>query len=122
MRSSGRSFSDDQGRLLGAMRDVTTEREAELLLCERETHHRTVISTLREGIVQQEADGHISTCNAAAERILGLREDQLMGRSSTDPHWHIVREDGKPLPGRGAAPDDDITYRRSSTRCRRGRA
>ncbi|MCU0491567.1 MAG: ATP-binding protein [Chloroflexaceae bacterium] len=37
--------------------------------------------------------------NASAERILGLSQNQLMGRDSFDPRWRAVREDGAPFPG-----------------------
>lgn len=37
--------------------------------------------------------------NSSAERILGLSRDQLLGRSSTDPKWKAIRQDGSPFPG-----------------------
>ena len=68
-----------------AMRDVTAERAAAAALRESEALHRTVLSALREGVVRQEADGRISSHNPAAERILGLSADELLGRTSADP-------------------------------------
>ncbi len=101
LQVNGRSFSDRQGELLGAvvaMRDVTAERAAAVALRESEALHRTVLSALREGVVQQEADGRISSHNPAAERILGLSADELLGRTSADPRWRAVYEDGTPYP------------------------
>lgn len=97
LSASGQAFSDVQGKVAGAvvaMRDVTAERKAEEALSRSEAHYRTIISTLHEGVVQQDAQGRITDCNAAAERILGLSKDQLRGRVATDPRWHIVAEDG----------------------------
>jgi PAS domain S-box-containing protein len=54
---------------------------------------------MAEGVVRQSADGAIIDCNRAAERILGLSRDQLMGRSSIDPRWRTIRPDGAALPG-----------------------
>jgi two-component system cell cycle sensor histidine kinase/response regulator CckA len=54
---------------------------------------------MAEGVVRQSADGAIIDCNRAAERILGLSRDQLMGRSSIDPRWRTIRADGAALPG-----------------------
>ncbi len=102
LRVSGRSFSDPMGKLLGAvvaMHDVTEQRAAAATLRESEAHHRSIISNLTEGVVQQEADGRISTCNRAAEHILGLERSQMVGRDSLDPRWRSVHEDGSPYPG-----------------------
>ncbi len=102
LRTNGRAFTDGSGQTLGAvvaMRDVTSERRAEAALRESEHHHRLVVETLQEGVVQQERDGRITMCNAAAERILGLSRSQMLGRESTDPRWRAVREDGSDYPG-----------------------
>ncbi|MEA2558589.1 MAG: hypothetical protein QOH06_93 [Acidobacteriota bacterium] len=70
---------------------------AERALRESEERFRAVIAALEEGIVLYEADGCISSCNASACRILGLREDQLLGRTSRNPALRAVREDGSPF-------------------------
>lgn len=107
LTTSGRSFTDAQGNLLGAvvaMRDITAERAAEAALRDSETLHRTVLSALHEGVIRQEADGTISSHNPAAAHILGLTSEQLLGRTSHDPRWRIVREDGAPYPASERAP------------------
>ena len=63
------------------------------------TRYQVIVSKLAEGVVLQSADGQILTCNPAAERILGLSVDQLAGRSSLDPRWRAIHEDGAPFPG-----------------------
>lgn len=67
-------------------------------LRESEAHYRTVIDVLHEGIVQQELDGRVTMCNAAAERILGLTRQQMMERTPSEIQWGTIREDGSPLP------------------------
>ena len=47
----------------------------------------------------QDSSGAILSCNSSAERILGLSSDQMMGRSSVDPRWNAIHEDGSPFPG-----------------------
>lgn len=64
-----------------------------------EAQLRGILESVAEGIVFHAQDGAIVEANGAAERILGLSKDQLLGRSSMDPRWHAVREDGTPLPG-----------------------
>ena len=73
--------------------------QAEEALRESEERFRTLFETMVEGVVYQEADGRISLVNPSAERILGLTLDQLWGRTSADPRWQAVREDGTELPG-----------------------
>jgi PAS domain S-box-containing protein len=45
-----------------------------------------------------DADGSIRSCNASAERILGLSAGQMMGRTPLDPRWGAICEDGSPFP------------------------
>ncbi|MBD2465468.1 GAF domain-containing protein [Oscillatoria sp. FACHB-1407] len=66
---------------------------------ESEERYRSVVSVMAEGIVLQQADGQITACNTSAERILGLTQDQMMGRTSIDPRWQAIHEDGSPFPG-----------------------
>lgn len=51
------------------------------------------------GVVAQAPTGAIISCNRAAERILGLTADQMMGRTSVDPRWRAMTEHGEDLPG-----------------------
>ena len=51
------------------------------------------------GVVAQLPDGAIAAANAAAGDLLGLSLDQLVGRTSMDPRWSAVSEQGIPLTG-----------------------
>src|SRR3989442_4617862 len=46
-----------------------------------------------------DADGRLQASNASAERILGLTAEQIGGRTTFDPGWRAVHEDGSPFPG-----------------------
>jgi len=54
---------------------------------------------MQDGIVILDADGSIRACNGSAERILGLSAEQIIGRTSLDPRWRAIHEDGSPFPG-----------------------
>jgi PAS domain S-box-containing protein len=49
---------------------------------------------MSQGVIYQGRDGKIISCNPAAERILGLKSDQMQGRTSSDPRWRAIHEDG----------------------------
>jgi PAS domain S-box-containing protein len=88
-----------QGLIFAAARDVTEQRRAAEALRESEERYRSVIAAIDEGILVLDAEGGIRTCNASAERILGLSADQMMGRTPLDPRWRAIHEDGSPFPG-----------------------
>ena len=90
--------SPERGQFV-AVFDATTERPIAAELGESEERMRSIVTTMAEGVVLQSASGAILGCNAAAERILGLSKDQIEGRTSFDPAWRAIREDGRPFPG-----------------------
>lgn len=90
------------GKVIGVaslVNDITERIQAETALRESEARYRSVIAAMTEGIVVQDADTQISAFNDSALEILGLTEDQLLGRTSMDPRWRSVHEDGSPFPG-----------------------
>ena len=62
---------------------------------------KNLFETMAQGVVFQDANGSIFLANPAAERLLGLSQDQMMGKTSMDPDWKAIREDGSELPGAG---------------------
>jgi len=91
------------GTLFGAARDLTqqkareaTVRAQEAEIAEGAARLRAVFEAIVEGVVVQAQGGAIIECNPAAESLFGLPREQLLGRSSLDPRWRYVREDGSP--------------------------
>ncbi|MGD0352685.1 MAG: PAS domain S-box protein [Dehalococcoidia bacterium] len=82
-----------------AVIDITERRKAEETLRQSEEKYRTLFETMAQGVVYQSADGKIFSANPAAERILGLTLDQMLGRTSTDPRGKAIHEDGSDFPG-----------------------
>ncbi len=74
------------------------ERVEEALI-ESEERYRSIVTAMSEGIVMQDAGGRITECNAAAERILGMTRDQMMGLTSLDPRWDATDANGAPTKG-----------------------
>ncbi len=72
---------------------------AEEALQASEERYGSVVAALAEGIVFMDADGQLRASNASAERILGLTAEQIGGRTTFDPRWRAIHEDGSPFPG-----------------------
>ncbi|MBV1774947.1 PAS domain S-box protein [Burkholderiaceae bacterium DAT-1] len=66
---------------------------------ELNAQNEAIFAAMGEGLVVQAQDGSIVRCNRQAESILGLTQDQMMGRTSTDPRWRSTKGDGAPFPG-----------------------
>jgi len=54
-------------------------------------------SESEEGMLLQNPDSVIQSCNDSAARILGLTTQQLIGTSCVDPPWQAIHEDGSPF-------------------------
>ncbi len=85
--------------LISIASDITERKQAEDALEESETRFRSLFETMAQGVIYQLADGKIISANPAAQRILGLSIDQILGRTSTDPRWKSIYENGTDFPG-----------------------
>ena len=57
-----------------------------------------IMNTVQAGIVVHDNDTSILFCNGAAQTILGLSEDEMLGKAAADPQWHFFDERGERLP------------------------
>jgi PAS domain S-box-containing protein len=83
----------------GTAYDITERKRMEEALGGSEERYQTLFQTMTQGVVYQTADGKITAANPAAEQILGLTLDQMQGRTSMDPRWRAIHEDGSAFPG-----------------------
>jgi len=109
---------DDHGEphlTQGIITDVTATRIAEAALAESEERNRGVVHALEEGLLIYGADGRVLSCNAAATRILGLPEEELLYRAAGEWPVQILLEDGTPL-SRDAMPSQRALQSRLAQR------
>jgi diguanylate cyclase (GGDEF)-like protein/PAS domain S-box-containing protein len=79
--------------------EITARKHAEAVLAESQERYRSLMMAMSEGVVLQDDNAAIIAFNDSAQRILGLTADQLVGRSSFDPRWRVIHEDGSPFAG-----------------------
>ncbi len=78
--------------------DITEEKRIREEIAVRQALYHSVVTSMNEGIIVLDGGGIIRACNPAAERILGVAELDLLGRSGVDASWRAVREDGSSFP------------------------
>jgi len=58
---------------------------------------QALVTALNVGVMVQGPRAEILYSNPASREMLGLSEEQLLGRTLYDPHWQVVDESGAPL-------------------------
>lgn len=81
------------------------------LLINSEAKHRSILERLHTAIVVHAPDTSIVFSNSRASELLGLSEDQMIGKVAIDPNWCFVDESGKRI-----APDQYPVQRALTTK------
>ncbi|WP_373976418.1 response regulator [Chitinibacter sp. SCUT-21] len=84
------------GRWIGA---ALQRQKREMALEKTSSLFQDLFAHISQGFVMQTGEGQLVQANPAACQILGLTMDQLLGRTTFDPRWHAIHEDGSPYPG-----------------------
>ncbi|MCG7912933.1 MAG: diguanylate cyclase [Candidatus Thiodiazotropha weberae] len=64
-----------------------------------EEKFRTLFENMAQGAFFQRVDGVLLDINSAGLKLLGVTYDQFIGKTSMDPQWRVIREDGTTIPG-----------------------
>ncbi|MCU7852152.1 MAG: diguanylate cyclase [Candidatus Thiodiazotropha sp. (ex Monitilora ramsayi)] len=64
-----------------------------------EEKFRTLFENMAQGAFYQRADGVLLDINRAGLELFGITHDQFLGRTSMDPQWKVICEDGSEIPG-----------------------
>ncbi len=79
--------------------DITIRKQAEAALLRSEQQFKNLVWNMQVGVILQGRKAEIFLSNPAALDLLGLSEEQLLGKTSFDPDWNVIREDGSPFQG-----------------------
>lgn len=93
-------FAADNTRCITIFHESASSRESKTNEpVAEELNFRDLFESINLGVIYHNADGLIVEANRSAESILGLTKDQILGRSSVDPQWKCLHEDGSDFPG-----------------------
>lgn len=93
------AYSMEKNQFCVLVADITEKKEQDEELRRSEELFRSLFETMAQGVVYQNAAGEIIRANPASTKILGLTLDQMQGRTSMDPAWKAIMEDGRDFPG-----------------------
>ena len=95
---ANRSLVEATLQLVAARAAGELERQqVEESLRDSETRHRLLVENLNAGVVVHAPDTSIRFANPMAARLLGLTQDEMVGKRAPDPSWGFFQEDGTRL-------------------------
>jgi diguanylate cyclase (GGDEF)-like protein/PAS domain S-box-containing protein len=98
IEAHSRMFLDgDDRRIIAVVRDTSERDAAERGLRDSERRYRELLDAIDKGILVQDREGRVVSANAAAERMLGMKEADLSAESANIADWRFVDEHGQPL-------------------------
>ncbi|MFZ5951449.1 MAG: PAS domain-containing hybrid sensor histidine kinase/response regulator [Candidatus Rifleibacteriota bacterium] len=101
IKAYGIVLRDENGkaiRMLGVNRDITESRLAEQAIEASEKRYRGLLSNMDVGVVVHRPDTTIAMNNPQAAALLGLTDEQMLGKLALDPHWKFLDRNNNPLP------------------------
>jgi two-component system sensor histidine kinase/response regulator len=81
------------------MIDIGDRKRVEQALRDSEEKYRTLVEHMVQGVFIQQADGVLLDYNPATLELFGLTAEQFLRRTSLDPRWRVIHEDGTDFPG-----------------------
>ncbi len=95
LASSRTLVLNDEICLLAVIRNITAMKQAESRLVRSESRFRSLISVMGEGVIILGHNGEIVQCNQAAERIMKVKADDIIGKFHYELIQGGIHEDGR---------------------------
>lgn len=89
-------IKDNEGKpsfMFGSFFDITERKYAEESLKRSEEKAHSLFQNIQAAVVVHDPDTKIIKCNKASQELLGLAEDEILGKKATDPIWRFFNED-----------------------------
>jgi PAS domain S-box-containing protein len=80
--------------MIGFSIDLTASKKAQQTIFDSRELLRNILNNTAAGILVQGPQSEIIENNVAACKMLGLTQNQLLGKTSFDPLWQVIHEDG----------------------------
>lgn len=80
--------------LMASFEDVTVRKNSEMALRDSEEKYRKLFETMTQGLVYFDVNGKIITANPSAEKILGIPNKEIIGKSLKELKIKFLKEDG----------------------------
>ena len=94
-------IKDDNGNITGMLCsaiDITEQKLAESMIGKSEEKFKNLLENLNVGVIEHAANTVVRFCNPRSQEILGLTEDQILGKDAIDSQWKFIREDRSEMP------------------------
>lgn len=93
-----RAANGDAQVVVGVHINISEQKRFEHELIESRVYLSQIMETSVSAVAVIGGDGMFSFANPEAERVLGLAQSEIIGRSYRDPAWRLERIEGGPLP------------------------
>ncbi len=92
-------ISEDGNHCYVNAADITEKKASEVSMRNSEDKFKNLVQNMPVGVLLQGPKTEILISNHKALELLGLTEDQILGKTSYDPDWGVIHEDGSEFPG-----------------------
>lgn len=89
------------------------QKKTEIDIQWRNERFKSLLNKIQAAVVVHGADTNIIASNIEAHNLLGLTEDQMLGRKAIDPYWRFINLDGQNLPLEMYPVNQVMTHRRA---------
>lgn len=85
-------------RVIHIATDITENKRAVEKLKYSEEQYRALVNNIQAAVVTHGADTSVIGCNPKAHELLGLKQNQMIGRMASDPKWNFLNSNGNKMP------------------------